>query len=144
MLMIFFNCMNFSLSLCLIKSVEPIELAVAFGVGLVIIIQIYYFVKNLSSYFHLYETFNLTRSKLKYSIMLYILLRIVQAVAIAIFRSQTLISASILIGAQGVISLGFSIFRPYKNNIYNILNFLCEWAVTAFLIINLLLNLDKI
>jgi hypothetical protein len=141
MLMILFNCMNFCLSLGLIQSVSPVELTVACVVGVVIMIQIYHFLKHLKDYFYVDQTFTLTKPKLKFSLFAYILLRIIQSVSIAVLRSNTVVSASILLGAQAIISLGFSIFRPYKNNMYNILNFVCEWAVTAFLIMNVLVNL---
>jgi hypothetical protein len=70
--------------------------------------------------------------------------RIGQALVISLFRRNTFIAACIILTAQVLLTVGFIVFRPYTKPLFNLLNIVGELAVTGFMAINLVLNLELI
>ncbi len=86
------------------------------------ICQIYHFLRNLKGYYYLDKIFDLHNSKNKNFVATLILIRLTQALSIVLLRHQPLVSIIILISLQALLSIGFTILRPYTKNLYNILN----------------------
>jgi len=106
--------------------------------------QIYDLIKNLKKYYYFDNMFDLNNKRIKYFIGGLIVLRIIQAACIAIFRKQILISSIMLVSLQALFTITVSIIRPYTKKTYNILTILGEWSVFAFLSINLCINLQLV
>jgi hypothetical protein len=98
----------------------------------------------MKKYYHFDKTFDLTNRKVKYIVGMIILTRISQSLAISLFRNNTLVASCIILAAQVLFTIAFIVFRPYTKFLYNILNILGEFAVTGFLSIDLILNINII
>lgn len=144
MLLVLFSSMGYTFSVGLITSTYPFELIVASICGVITLGQIYNLLKNMKRYYHFDKTFDLTNRKVKYVVAMIIFIRISQALVISLFRNNTFVAACIILAAQVFLTTGFIIFRPYTKSLYNLLNIIGELAVTGFLSIDLILNINVI
>lgn len=142
MLLILFSAMGLIFSLGLISNVYPFEIIVASLASIILLVQLYHFVKNLKGYYYLDKTFDLSNRKVKYIVGAIIMTRLAQALSISLFRNNTFAAACIILGAQTLLAMLMTISRPYKKTFYNILNILGEWTVAGYFTINLLINLQ--
>ena len=144
MLLVLFSSMGYAFSVGLIISNYPFELLVATICGSITVVQIYNLLKHMKLYYHFDQTFDLANKKIKYVVAMIIFTRIGQALVISLFRTNTFIAACIILAAQVLLTVGFIVFRPYTRALFNLLNTLGELAVTGFMAINLVLNLELI
>jgi cysteine-rich repeat protein len=144
MLLVLFSSMGYAFSVGLITSNYPFELLVATICGVITVVQIYNLLKHMKLYFHFDRTFDLANRKIKYVVAMIIFTRIGQALVISLFRTNTFIAACITLAAQVLLTVGFIVFRPYTRPLFNLLNIVGELAVTGFMAINLVLNLELI
>lgn len=144
MLLVLFSSMGYTFSVGLISSTYPFELIVAGICGVITLGQIYHLLRNMKRYYNFDKTFDLTNRKVKYIVGMIIFTRISQSLAISVFRNNTIVAACIILAAQVLLTIGFLIFRPYTKSLYNLLNIIGELAVTGFLAIDLILNIDFI
>jgi hypothetical protein len=144
MLLVLFSSMGYAFSVGLITSNYPFELVVATICGVITVVQIYNLLKHMKLYFHFDRTFDLANKKIKYVVAMIIFTRIGQALVISLFRRNTFIAACIILTAQVLLTVGFIVFRPYTKPLFNLLNIVGELAVTGFMAINLVLNLELI
>ena len=86
----------------------------------------------------------MTNRRTKYIVGALILTRIAQALVISILRNQTFVASCAILGLQSILAIYMTISRPYTKTIYNLVNILGEWTVTAFLSINLVINLQSV
>lgn len=142
MLLIVFNAMNLVFSCCIMSTPKVFEICLAIGFGLIMLVQVFHFLSSLKQYYFIDKTFNLQNTKIKHLLGIIILVRILQSIAIALLKHQTLMSTIALLILQGLWTIIFTIFRPYEKSLFNILSMLTEWSVTGFLTINLLVNMQ--
>ena len=124
MLLILFNTINMTLSTCLIQDLYVFEITISGLMELLTIWQVYDLIKNIKKYYYFDNIFDLNNKKIKYFIVSLILMRIIQAACIAIFRKQTIIGAIVNICLQAVFCIAISIIRPYLKKTFNIMTIL--------------------